>query len=288
MRTDFLFGLLGLMAMLSGCNSDQSVKPVEESQRGESCAATNDCAGGLVCVGQRCVQDEVPVSKTAKFCFAVECKEAADCCVAPNWSAPSADICASYQEQCDLDPLYCTTYESYCVCPYTCSEDGQCVPIAAGCTDDTDCLTSYQPYCSVGQCVQCTADSQCTTEGYTCIDGACQEPCTKNEQCLVLETCQSGRCEYTGCTSDRQCILYTGDAASKCTKEKTCATPCASNAECSSKGKGYICENDVCTFIGCETADDCRAYLGVQYSTSTVECRELESGEIAPTGASVY
>jgi hypothetical protein len=123
-------------------------------------------------------------------------------------------------------------------------------------------------------------------------DGLCRKPCTKNEECDLLEECVAGDCERRGCRSDRECILLeaslpTGDDArlSKCLPSDEdptimqCKVPCENDGVC---GEFEVCEGGFCKFVGCDTDEECRSYLGIDNEItsltkpwiSTAVCRE--------------
>jgi hypothetical protein len=270
-----VFGSVMLaLGLLGGCakdadNGTQNISPAIKSKRGESCAATNDCDKSLICVSNHCIQNDFPVSAQAKECAIIGCESDADCC---DDFTPAVD-CDTYQAQCDLgDTLYCQYFDLYCVCQQEC-RDEQCVTVQPACTDDIDC-GGY--FCVDEQCVQCATNEDCGTD-LACNDGFCQGACTQDEECPIFSACEDGDCVETGCRSDRECILFTGDAQSQCTDDAVCKTPCESNAQC---GDLQICTAGACEFIGCEADADCRAYFAHQLVTipvgASVVCREMQ------------
>jgi hypothetical protein len=185
-------------------------------------------------------------------------------CTNPDYN-PNAAICS------DLD---CTD-----LCTLRCEAE-RCVADLS-CKEDTDCRTGA-PFCVDTQCVQCKVDDDCGT-GKTCNEGVCHSPCKHNEECSAFYECNtdSGECEYAGCKSDRECILAaTGSNQSasvptpsgedprllKCLASesdpahKSCKIPCENDGSC---GAQSVCDGGFCKFIGCETNEDCRAYLGL-------------------------
>jgi hypothetical protein len=186
-------------------------------------------------------------------------------CTNPEYN-PSAAICSD-PDCIDLCTLRC--------------EEERCVPDLS-CKADIDCSTSA-PFCSGGQCVQCKVDVDCG-DGKTCDAGVCHAPCKHNEECSAFYECNetNGECEYAGCKSDRECILaatggnqtpQSGATPSgedprllKCLPSeadpniKTCKIPCENDGSC---GAQSVCDAGFCKFIGCESNEDCRAYLGL-------------------------
>ena len=126
--------------------------------------------------------------------------------------------------------------------------------------------------------MQCKVDADCS-DGKSCDAGLCHAPCKHNEECSAFYECNetSGKCEYAGCKSDRECVLAaTGGNQTpqsgedprllKCLPSeadpnlKTCKIPCENDGSC---GAQSVCDGGFCKFIGCETNEDCRAYLGL-------------------------
>lgn len=272
-RNVFL-GLVGVSSIFGAvaCGDDsggsesapQNTTPAIKSRRGESCASRNDCDKDLSCINNRCIDTEYPVDPTAKECFVVECTESAQCC-ADFFEDPS---CPEYRQECNDfgDQFYCDLVQDLCVCNETCVEE-QCVTQGGGCTSDLDC--PY--YCDIpsSQCVQCRNDGECGGGGLTCQQGFCTAGCVKNEECPLFNSCQSGKCVETGCTSDRECILFTTRPDAVC-KDGECTVDCESNAEC---GELQACIEGKCTFIGCETNDECRTALRLENTELSAVCR---------------
>jgi hypothetical protein len=112
------------------------------------------------------------------------------------------------------------------------------------------------------------------------VKGRCERPCEYNEECGLFEICDAGDCVYVGCQSSRECILAAGRGVGgeegvvggddarlyECLESETdpgigvCRVPCENDGNCSQL---EVCEEGYCKFIGCETADDCRTYLGI-------------------------
>jgi len=268
---------------------------------GDICANNTACGSGTCGTG-RC-------SNTFEVCTATS--ECADTCDTVNgYCALSFDSCTTDADcggtcnnrTCNCNnPLYapsnpiCSDEDCTDICELRC-QDERCVQDTS-CDEDIDCLIRGLQHCtSGGQCVECetaTADTDCDGDGEVCTDGECVVPCEKNEECPLFHQCQSGDCVETGCTSDRECILAfsTGGSSqdarlSKCLPSdadptiNTCKVPCENDAACPRDFE--VCSAGYCTFIGCESNEDCRAFLGIeeQMSTdsrpwiSTAECRD--------------
>ena len=78
---------------------------------------------------------------------------------------------------------------------------------------------------------------------------------------LAFHICDivTGACTPTGCYTDRECIAYTGNVLAYCAASK-CNVPCESDLECDNPFDfGYMaCLEGVCTYIGCETDEECK------------------------------
>ena len=252
------------------------------SVKGESCQATNDCEPGLACLMGMCRSVDVSISRAPKNCYRVECGVKEDCCQAfvPN---PN---CAAYEANCAMDPVFCNTYRSLCLCAQDCVEE-QCIAAAPGCKSNAECPSTQTPYCVEGKCRQCDRDAACATAGSKCSDGVCKAACVMNENCPLLHACEDGVCVETGCKSDRECAFLTKNQAAVCGDDGECEIPCEADAECVgmvtamgpgmvSASRGFeVCEMGKCVFVGCETHSECRALLGIENERGQVQavCR---------------
>lgn len=231
------------------CGTNTCVIPVGEASG--TCSQTlTFCTSNLNCTPPTC---------STRFCN----------CQNPDYD-PTADICT--------DPMC----EDVCLLRCTdnlCLEDKSC-------KTDNECLALGLQICDGGRCVECTTDKDCDVKNdETCEKGICTKPCTQNEECGLFEECQKGDCVYVGCTSDRECILaasrnsapenpgttaaVSGGAddprlyqclATEGSKYKTCKIPCENDGSC---GQFQVCDGGFCKFIGCETDEECRSYLGI-------------------------
>jgi len=244
---------------------------------GLSCTAATDCQD--LCVNSICSYsggactgnvDCVYYSSSTPVCT----KPARTCnCINPEFNA-SAAICND-PDCMGLCTLRCEAER--CVTDRSCKKDAEC--------------GAATPFCSDGQCVQCTVDDDCS-DGKSCDAGVCHARCKHNEECSAFYECDadSGQCEYVGCKSDRECILAAAAATNqnasvslqtgedprlqKCLPSeadpahKTCKIPCENDGSC---GPQSVCDAGFCKFIGCETNEECRAYLKLvsQVSTTT-------------------
>jgi hypothetical protein len=225
------------------------------------CDSASDCAD--TCVNQLCTLSGVS-------CIDNACPPAGTCqsrtCMCAN---PAYD---------PTDPI-CTNPDCVDLCQLRC-EDERCVPDTS-CEDDADCRALGSNICDDGRCVECLEDDDCDEEGgEECIRSRCQKPCTEDEECPFFHQCQNGECVETGCSSHRECVLAAsrqegGEDArlSQCLPSdadpeiKTCKIACQNDGECASDFQS--CDNGFCKFIGCESDEDCRAYLGIQKQQKT-------------------
>jgi hypothetical protein len=141
--------------------------------------------------------------------------------------------------------------------------------------------------CDGGRCVECVKSTDCDQDNdETCEKGVCHKPCKQNEECPLFYECSKGDCVYHGCNDDRECILAAarnvqtvpgeGQAAAsnsaddprlyKCLPNdadpdhKTCKIPCENDGSC---GQFQVCDKGYCKFVGCDSDEQCRNYLGI-------------------------
>ena len=257
---------------------------------GMPCADATDCApnanicssvtpgtpGFCSSTGLSC-SPEVPCAKLVATCFNPTCK-----CGNPDYM-PGADICT--------DP------DCEDICLLRC-QDSLCLQDQS-CKMDSECVAKGSKICDGGRCVECTTNKECDTKAHeTCESGVCHKPCTQNEECPLFEACNTdtGDCEYAGCTSDKECILaasrgqqvgtggssgqnpapstnLSGDprlykclASSDGSKFNSCQIPCENDGSC---GQFQVCDAGYCKFVGCDSNEECRAYLGIANQTTS-------------------
>ena len=190
-----------------------------------------------------------------------------------------------------INPLYdptdpiCTDEDCDNICLLTC-QDSLCVEDRS-CKSDADCVQGNARTCDGGRCVECTTNKDCDTKNdESCEKGVCIKPCEQNEECGLFEECQKdGTCKYIGCQTDRECILAasrgqqgTGGTNGvnpppsddprlfKClpsegdAKINVCKIPCENDGSC---GQFQACDQGFCKFVGCNSDEECRDYLGI-------------------------
>lgn len=262
-------------SQLPGCTSSLSCESDNECGGGEcgtgqcsntfsSCDANSDCSDTCNTSTGFCNQQSGRSCTTSAQCTGT-CESRRCDCTNPQYD-PSDPICSD--PDCTED-----------VCRLKC-EDEACV-VDVSCEEDMDCLGSGTGrHCESGACVECTDDEECTGEGESCVENRCKAACTQNEECPLFHSCTGGTCVETGCTSDRECILAVGrngesgeDARlAKCLPSaadanvKECKIPCENDGACGSELE--VCEGGFCKFVGCDSDEECRSYLGLANETS--------------------
>jgi hypothetical protein len=284
---------LALLGLISGaCDKNNEAVP-RLSNQGESCRATSDCAGSLICVSQTCSASDVPIDPTSQRCELVQCINPVDCCV-PN-AMVTATQCETWLVSCQADAGLtssgdCILHQTYCCDPtasatkYACN-NGQC---QRQCATDTDCTSSTLSHCSPAHtCVQCLDYSNCPT-GDMCVDNACVATCTSRAQCPAFQDCQGSHCVKVGCANDRECIVALTDVTAYCDSTHTCNLKCTNDVECLNRtitnvGNIYsyqVCASGNCQNAGCASDDECKALLTTQiqslknngYAQATASC----------------
>lgn len=268
----------------------------------DTCTSDATCGGGS-CLGYctNTFDDCTAPADCSDTCIVTV--NGGTCAQSGNFCTTSADCsgtCTSRNCACDnalYDPInvICDDPDCIDICTLRCNEE-RCVRDTS-CAMDSDCFINGLQHCTTGgQCVECEAATEatdCTGEGEECRDNVCVVPCMKNEECPLFHQCQAGDCVPTGCSSDRECVLALSSGGSsqdarlsKCLPSdqdasiNICKIPCENDAACPNDFE--VCSAGFCTFIGCETNEDCRAFLGIEdqmTSTSrpwisTAECRE--------------
>lgn len=248
-------------------------------QVGNTCEVASDCPANT------CV---IPVGETLGTCSL----SGATCTSASGCTMPT---CSNRTCNC-INPVYdpndpiCFDEDCTDICLLRC-EDSLCVEDKS-CKTDSDCLALGLQICDGGRCVECLKKTDCDVDAEeTCEDGFCKKPCKYNEECPLFYACNDGDCVYNGCEDDRDCILAAsrnvqvdgeGQAAVagspddprlyKCLASdsdpdhKTCKIPCENDGSC---GQFQVCDAGYCKFVGCETDEQCRNYLGIANQATT-------------------
>jgi hypothetical protein len=251
-------GTCGMGFCSGGGNSATACKTVADCKKDTCNLDTGYCTvSGLSCASDAsCLYFGSTVTCTNRVC---------DC------------INPAYQPE---DPI-CSDPDCDDICLLRC-EDKLCVQDKS-CKGNTDCEAVGLQICDGGRCVECTRDSECDTKNdETCESGMCHKPCTQNEECPIFEECSKGDCVYVGCQDDRECILaaargqtpaaqasassvddprlYKCLASDSDPKHKVCKIPCENDGSC---GQFQVCDAGYCKFVGCDSDEQCRAYLGI-------------------------
>lgn len=259
------------------CANRQSIcnQPTLAGCTATNCTSSATCGKGK-CEG-KCYLDNVTCLTTAN-CAANTCDTALnpDTCTVSKYdcslSTCTVNTCSTPYCNCKnpeylpTDPI-CTDPDCDGICAFTCTDD-RCVA-DTGCTADSQCAVS-KPFCTMGVCGECRTKDDCKDED--CIDGHCGPACTSDTQCGLFEACQTGKCVYVGCRSDRECVLKASSAnsaqgqdprLSKCSVEGnlgTCVFPCEIDAQCAAT---EVCFEGVCKYIGCERDSECATIAGL-------------------------
>jgi len=245
-------------------------------QAGTTCMAPTDCKKDT-CVGGFCAISGYTCTVAT---------QATDCIYYNQVPTCSNRVCDCVNPEYMPESPICTDVDCEDICLLRC-EDSLCLEDKS-CKMDTECLAIGLKSCDDGRCVECTTNKDCDTKNdESCEKGQCIKPCTQNEECGLFEECQKdGTCKYVGCESDKECILAaarntqitpgdgTNQAASsggddprlyKCLATagsdiKSCKIPCENDGSC---GQFQVCDAGYCKFVGCDSDEECRAYLGI-------------------------
>lgn len=254
LRLAYLVLGLALLITASACERQVVMSPDRISRLGESCTATNECASGLICIMNQCVQREYPISLTANVCVFNECSSHNDC---PSYYSEEG-ACSMLDYECDQgDADACHQYDLQCITDYACQR-GSCVPLGPLCNSARDCegIPSL-PHCVSSECVECEVNAHCE-DGESCRFNTCVPNCESNFDCPFFNACVEGECRETGCTSDRECISYLDNALAICV-EGECELRCNSDRDCSQEApyNFHICSQGRCEYVGCESDLEC-------------------------------
>lgn len=244
-------------------------------QTSDACETASDCPKNI------CV---IPAGSTSGSCaLSLAFCDATTTCV--NYVATcSSRVCNCQNPVWNRNDPICTDPDCEDVCLLRC-QDSLCLEDKS-CKTDAQCVALGLQICDGGRCVECTTKTDCDVDNdETCEDGMCHKPCTQNEECPLFNDCVSGDCVYRGCTDDRECILAVargiqgepgeGEIAAagaddprlyKCLPNdadpdhKTCKIPCENDGSC---GQFQVCDQGYCKFVGCDSDEQCRNYLGI-------------------------
>ena len=241
-----------------------------------SCDSDSDCGSGVCSPGQctfgtaACeTDDDCPIDE----CVGNQCTVGLGYCLDDTYCA-GEDTCGYRSCNCanpdyDYSDPICTDPDCDDVCTLRCDNE-LCLPDTS-CDDDDDCIGSNSDICEDKRCVECLEDDDCDEDEEKCVNNFCEKPCTVNEECPLFHACEDGDCVERGCGSDTECILAasrTGSAEDprmfQCLSSgdtHTCKLPRENDAGCASS---EVCDDGFCVFIGCNTDEECRAYLGIE------------------------
>ncbi len=261
---------------------------VGTGKRGESCMTRADCEQGLICIENSCQPGAFNIQQTDKECVIIECLTEEDCCD-PDDPYFESSTCLLYHDECALNgtPIYCDREMLFCTCQGHSCVDEKCV-YEPPCTDASTCsLLPYgdgRVFCSADEvCVECTEDEDCGTD-YSCEDNECVsiDSCETNLDCPVFHRCADSGCEEVGCTTDRECVAFTGNVLSIC-EDDECLQACETDLECSSPDNFQfrMCIGGFCEEVGCVTDEECRLRMNILLPVSStvadIKCRDTQS-----------
>lgn len=277
--TTKLVTILAAIGFLNvACSNNNNTPAARQSNLGESCQSTSECAGSYVCRGSVCAVSTVGITPNNKVCELVQCTTAQDCCLTPS------QFCPTYAADCEAGvTAECTYYQENCVCDTTLNTctGGQCVSTAT-CTVDTDCTRAGLTHCLAGKCVACAQDSQCPT-GDVCVSNVCVPSCATTADCQAFYDCENSSCVFKGCTENRECIVDLDNPQAFCNQAvspHTCSAPCVNDVACfnpqrpttvGTSGNDYsyqLCIGGNCQNAGCDTDDECKALLEATIATA--------------------
>ena len=263
-----------------------------------TCTSSATCQGGGVCPMGTCQGGlSTGACATAGDCPRDTCNLATGSCTLSGSVCTTDASCPYYtsivscsQRVCNCqNPVYdptdpiCSDPDCEDICLLRC-QDSLCLEDKS-CKTDAQCLALGLQICDGGRCVECTKNSECDVENdETCEAGACHKPCKQNEECPLFNDCVKGDCVYRGCSDDRECILAAARVSQenpqvqaavsgaddprlyKCLpndadpKHNTCKIPCENDGSC---GQFQVCDKGYCKFVGCDSDEQCRNYLGI-------------------------
>ena len=282
-------------SQLPGCTPTSCTTANEATVCGEGTCRMGSCSGGLS-AGTACETVADCPKDTCNLTTGV-CTLSGSTCASDAACPYNSSILSCLGRSCNcINPLYnasdpiCADEDCLDICLLRC-EDHLCVEDHS-CKTDSECIGLGLNICEDGRCVECAVKADCDADAdETCEAGFCKKPCKYNEECPLFYACTDGDCVYAGCEDDRDCILAAsrnlpvdgeGQAAVaggpddprlyKCLesdsdpKYKTCKIPCENDGSC---GQFEVCDAGYCKFVGCETDEQCRNYLGIANQATT-------------------
>lgn len=174
-----------------------------------SCNVKADCASGFTCVDNVCepyVENGTACTKASE-CVSGNCVDGV-CC----------------ETKCDGDCVACTAAKKGK------GSDGECGPVKNGTDPDNECDAEGADTCRLDGMCNGAGSCRMHQKGTSCGDSACNANLVSGKICDGF-----GHCDTT--FSGVDCGAYV-------CKGKGCATPCATNADCTS---GSFCDTGTCT-----------------------------------------
>ncbi|NUN15439.1 MAG: hypothetical protein HUU55_17585 [Myxococcales bacterium] len=194
---------------------------------GDGCGGTcGQCGAGSSCAAGKCILD-------ISYCVQ-ECDSAKDC--------------ASSQSPGPYDASHYKCVDNGC--EYLgCQSHLECTELYAGLPALCDDTAIGMPLCALA----CTTPADCVFAG----DGGAYD--------VDNYSCDAGICRYVGCHTDKECLSSLPDTEAGCDLSlqiPLCKSECQTNKDCAQThsaydADNYVCENGLCTYIGCHTDDEC-------------------------------
>jgi hypothetical protein len=199
---------------------------------GDACAASTECASGLVCSAQGVCCDKA-CSGSCETCK-LSSTSLGSCLPIPKGTSPRvASACTA-------------AAKGACGNTGTCDGNGAC-DSRDTCTVAASCFDKHTEVTTVGLCSTsgCGPQKQACQTGYLCTGTACAMPCSANTDCDTNYSCVSGACVKKAngavCAADVEC-----------TSDHCFGKVCCSTSTCPA---GYSCAGGTCTNVCTKTAD---------------------------------
>jgi hypothetical protein len=272
-----------VLLWIAGCDRDP-----DRGEAGESCTRRDDCAPGLVCIGQVCAEPArdagaaMPAGEGGACRARVDCQEGLACtnnvCVAASAGLPPGARYSGRGESCEAKND-CVP-ELACVMG-TCREVGvrlgqtqkgchrvECDGDAACCADfvpNANC-DAYRMNCETDPIFCNTYRSLCECNK-SCVDELCVAAapgCSSGAECTSQQTpyCVEGRCRQ--CDRDSSCP----GQGTQCV-DGVCMAACSIDENCPPL---HACEDSACVEVGCRSDRECAFVTG----DALAACRDGE------------
>jgi hypothetical protein len=238
---------------------------------GTTCSADSECSSGH-CADAVCCDDV--------------CDGPCEACSAVKKGSGSDGACAAIKVGTDPDNECATQAASTCGTDGYCDGAGACrlYPATTNCAAPLCTNNGVQPQrCDgSGSCVLGTAGPDCAP--YLCADGACQDPCAYDSDCVANYYCAAGKCtakapQGGACPSDNGCL------SGPCVDDVCCDSACNGSCEACSSAKKGGGTSGVCGPIlaGVDSGGDCAVQSASTCGTDGT-CDGARACRLYPTG----